>query len=422
MGGQPRLLVIGSTALSESVSRELPNYEVVTAEHAIEGVWKNRESRFDGVLVSLALGERGIRVVQSLRRIAPEACIIVSCDSTLEPLGRRAVESGADDYVLEPFSGSELEEIFAHRPAPASGARPPNHKPSTRELCRLGDILQSVDDGAEPTLQRMAELLRSAFDAAGAAIEIEGMRAVIGDVTDAAQAPIRRGNSDVGRIYVGKSSGAAGERLDAHLTEYARLIEATVGLAKERDHWRSLAWTDDLSRLPNRRFFERRLDELLPDAASRRQRLTVLLFDIDGFKHYNDRFGHSAGDELIREVAELLGRCTRSDDLVARYGGDEFAVIFRESESPRVAGSDHPREPLALSQRFQSAIATHCFKCLGERAPGPVTISGGLACFPWNGTTREQLLEAADKALLEAKRTGKNRIQLADGGTGIAPC
>jgi two-component system cell cycle response regulator len=78
-----------------------------------------------------------------------------------------------------------------------------------------------------------------------------------------------------------------------------------------------------------------------------------------------------------------------------------------------VPGSEHPQEPIELATRFCQAIAQHDFECLGSDAPGPVTISGGLACFPWHGNTRERLIAAADEALLTAKRTGKNRIHLA---------
>jgi diguanylate cyclase (GGDEF)-like protein len=109
----------------------------------------------------------------------------------------------------------------------------------------------------------------------------------------------------------------------------------------------------------------------------------------------------------------LLKRCCRADDVVTRYGGDEFAVIFWDAEEPRVAGSKHPEEPRALASRFQDAIGAHQFTCLGAAAPGPVTISGGLACYPWNGRDRASLLTAADQALLCAKRTGKNQIALA---------
>ena len=88
-------------------------------------------------------------------------------------------------------------------------------------------------------------------------------------------------------------------------------------------------------------------------------------------------------------------------------------MVFWDAEKQRVPGSAHPQEPIELATRFCKAIAQHDFQCLGSDAPGPVTISGGLACFPWNGKTRAQLMCAADDALLTAKRTGKNQIHLA---------
>ncbi len=80
---------------------------------------------------------------------------------------------------------------------------------------------------------------------------------------------------------------------------------------------------------------------------------------------------------------------------------------------PRVAGSQHPTDTLQLAERFCSAIRSHQFECLGPAAPGPVTISGGLASFPWDGKTADELMKSADDALIETKRRGKNGITLA---------
>jgi two-component system cell cycle response regulator len=197
------------------------------------------------------------------------------------------------------------------------------------------------------------------------------------------------------------------------LADYARLIEAVVAQAREQAHWQDLAWRDDLSGLRNRRYFDATLDELLAQANQQRRRVTVILFDIDDFKSYNDAYGHETGDALIREVALLLTRCSRESDVVARYGGDEFAIVMWDSEQPRVPGSQHPRDALDVAERFQTVIREHEFKCVGPGAPGPVTLSGGLACFPWDGKTRAEIVRAADAALLAAKRNGKDHIELA---------
>jgi diguanylate cyclase (GGDEF)-like protein len=282
--------------------------------------------------------------------------------------------------------------------------------------------MRALPEGLHAALPRLAELLAEAFCATGALVEVDGASAASGNVERLTiEEPIVRQGNRVGRVALGPHRVHPYTASEAQrLIDYARLIDAVAQQAREREQWRELAWTDDLSGLRNRRFFDKSLGELVAGAAERRLRLTLLIFDSDGFKSYNDRYGHDAGDGLIREMAELLRRSTREADVVARYGGDEFAVIFWDAEKPRVSGSQHPSAPIELAERFCAYIRTHEFKCLGQRAPGPVTISGGLASFPWDGKTPQELVAAADRALLAAKQTGKNRIVLA-GDCGAQP-
>jgi GGDEF domain-containing protein len=148
--------------------------------------------------------------------------------------------------------------------------------------------------------------------------------------------------------------------------------------------------------------------------------VTLLLFDIDNFKKYNDEFGHSHGDEILRETAAVMKRCVREHDLVARIGGDEFAVVFWDKEGPRqpkepnkIPVSRPPQEPREIFDRFKRLIETRDFPGLGTSGQGQLTISGGLANYPWDGRNVRELIELADNELMfKAKKAGKNTILL----------
>lgn len=419
---RPRVLVVAPPELRAQLGRSLPDCELLTAANPLEGLWKGGREPFDGVFVALNSGRGALRAVAGLRRVAPGLRIVVGCEVADEPLARQALAAGADDYVLQPLRRADLEQAFrferwADNGSPAaSGTRPPSL------AAQFQAVLEGLADGPQATAERLAALLRVSFEAAGARVELEDLSADVGEANDPVlEEAILHGGQRIGRVALGRRrTGAYPADAAQRLAEYARLVSAAVEQARQCQRWRELAWTDDLSGLRNRRYFEQALDQLTRRAAEKRLRLTVLLFDIDDFKSYNDRFGHETGDRLIQEVAVLLKHCTRRRDVVVRYGGDEFAVVFWDAEKQRVPGSEHPREPIELATRFCRAMAEHDFRCLGAQAPGPVTISGGLACFPWNGTTRAELIAAADQALLTAKHTGKNRIHLAGqplGGT-----
>jgi diguanylate cyclase (GGDEF)-like protein len=176
-----------------------------------------------------------------------------------------------------------------------------------------------------------------------------------------------------------------------------------------------LAITDHLTGAYNRRYFYHLADQVLHRAAEHNFRATLLLYDIDDFKNYNDNFGHAAGDEILRDTAMLMRRISREHDVVARIGGDEFAVLFWDYEL-RSPDSQPLQDAWDLSDRFRQAVERHDLKSLGSNAAGTLTISGGLASFPEHGRTCLELMRQADRALRLAKESGKNAIRLVGGG------
>ncbi len=182
-----------------------------------------------------------------------------------------------------------------------------------------------------------------------------------------------------------------------------------------------LATEDELTGLKNRRYIWEFARQIIEHAKKENAMVTLLVFDIDNFKHYNDVYSHSAGDDILRQAAILMGRCCREHDVVGRIGGDEFAVIFWDDphrkalhteDERRSTQADHPKEAIFIAKRFRSELGKAELHLLGPEGRGILTISGGLATFPRDGCNIQQLFQQADNALLEAKRSGKNRIYL----------
>jgi diguanylate cyclase (GGDEF)-like protein len=155
--------------------------------------------------------------------------------------------------------------------------------------------------------------------------------------------------------------------------------------------------TDQLTGLYNRRHLDAALDAELERARRDRTPLGVLMLDVDHFKAFNDRFGHPEGDALLKAIAALLREQLRPTDTVARYGGEEFTVLL--PRTPRA-------EAVRIAERLRRRLAELAFGPKGATTTG----SFGLAVWPEDGATGAELMAAADAALYEAKRLGRNRI------------
>jgi len=211
------------------------------------------------------------------------------------------------------------------------------------------------------------------------------------------------------RVLVADTPGL---EADAFLESLRRCLSGLVALARRQESMRHLAITDELTSLYNRRYFYVRTDRILRRMHQQQRRATLVLFDVDNFKHYNDTYGHAVGDDILRETASMMRQALREHDVIARIGGDEFAVLLWEAEPPRQPDSQPVQTALELVRRFSRTIRRHRFAALGEEAQGRLSMSGGAAVFPTDGETCRELLRNADKALRRAKQAGKNTIQL----------
>jgi diguanylate cyclase (GGDEF)-like protein/PAS domain S-box-containing protein len=159
---------------------------------------------------------------------------------------------------------------------------------------------------------------------------------------------------------------------------------------------------DPLTGLYNRRFMQEYLERELPRARRANRSLAVVFIDLDHFKRFNDSFGHEAGDSVLQVFAKALTTHFRDSDVICRYGGEEFALVLPDSPLAqaelRVSG---------LREEVKKMIFTHRDTKLGS-----VTLSAGIAAFPTNGHTAEELFRVADHCLYESKRQGRDRVTL----------
>ncbi|MBA2557905.1 MAG: diguanylate cyclase [Chloroflexi bacterium] len=181
----------------------------------------------------------------------------------------------------------------------------------------------------------------------------------------------------------------------------SREVSAALGRAYAHEAAETRAHIDALTGLPNRRYF----DELAVLLKRRRRAgdvLGVLMIDIDRFKRLNDRYGHGTGDRVLRLVADAIASTVRADDTPVRYGGEEFAVLLKQS-------SDEQARDVA--ERVRGAVAAIPMEALGiER---PVSVSVGVAVASGPGGDLALLVEEADRALYLAKRAGRDRVVIA---------
>jgi diguanylate cyclase (GGDEF)-like protein len=184
------------------------------------------------------------------------------------------------------------------------------------------------------------------------------------------------------------------------LESVADICATAIQNANYVERVKQLAYRDGLTGIFNRRFFELRMTEELDRAQRFGAGMAVIMVDIDRFKSLNDEFGHLLGDEVLRQVSSILHDQLRKFDVVCRYGGEEFAILLSQT---------HPQHAMGVAEKLRSLVERWQFPAV----PRAVTISAGIAAYPQNGVTREELMKAADSSLYAAKQHGRNRVELA---------
>ena len=217
------------------------------------------------------------------------------------------------------------------------------------------------------------------------------------DIRSSLIVPLRIGDETVGIIGIESTRAAAFSTDDEMLlTATSHQVAAAVRVARLHQAAKSAAATDPLTGLPNRRVFFEKLAEGLASSEANGVPLTIAIIDANGLKQLNDQYGHAAGDQALVRIGELLAAGLRSGDVVARIGGDEFAVVF-------------PGAPLFAADRIMRRLAEDI---AGSKIPSgqPLpTIAWGIAPALVEGTSVDALVDAADRAMYRQKQLGKSR-------------
>jgi two-component system, cell cycle response regulator len=416
-------------------------YDVEVAQDAEAALGLLRQRRFDVLLTDVILpGSSGLDLLAQAKGLDPnlEVAVITALDK-VDP-AVRAMKSGASDYLVKPVTPEQLQltvqrclstrellaenkTLRAHLKLFESGQRiaatldrdklVPLALASVAASCRsaAAALFERAPDGAwslsgahGPELSAAADLLalsRPALERL-APERPERVDVVPGELTAVAPRALLLPMTDEGAVVGAAAVLVAGE-LDAPGAEAAAFLCRNLGLAlrnlgrlKQVEH---LVYLDDLTHLYNLRYLEVALARELDGGRP----FSVLFLDLDRFKLVNDEYGHLSGSRLLVEVARVLRSCVRDEDVVVRYGGDEYVVLLVGIDS---GGG------LKVAERIRRAIEDHRFLSR-EGSRVRVTASIGLASYPEHARSKGEILDLADRAMYRGKRSSRNVVYMA---------
>lgn len=214
-------------------------------------------------------------------------------------------------------------------------------------------------------------------------------------------APLTVRGDPIGLLVVVSTNRRKFKRVDA---EGLRILAEAAAIAIDEailyERTERLAITDSLTGLNNQRYFRQHFELELGRAQRRQGILSLVIFDLDNFKRVNDTYGHMTGDSVLREVSRVARTMVRRTDLLARIGGEEFAILLPESNKT---------DATVVAEKLRLAIMETAFEATDGQELR-LTISAGVASYPFDGSELEDIFEAADKAMYRAKAAGRNRV------------
>jgi diguanylate cyclase (GGDEF)-like protein len=456
---RPRILVVQSgMERSDTLDllRDLAPENVETVDDVYEAVARvglaNARDRVETVVVPITIPEFSApRIVEAFELCDRRVRLVLLAPSGRNDAMEAAIQAGFVDAVEMPASPSRLGRAVGIEsgivpPRPVEIERSPHpldpldplDRHESRPVSSPRKVREVLAEASRPTSERIEtpEPPIEAFRSLGDVDLVAEIMSDAGNLRATSLAMIRAylSTEDVHLLLADESVSEDGRATakvvhgefhlgtlvsttvaTADLVPWASWLAVWMSLERHIRGLERLTETDELTGAGNRRAFERILAETLVAAGNERRLVTLMVFDIDNFKTYNDRYGHEAGDQVLRETVDLLRSTIRRGDHVFRIGGDEFVVIFSDTEGPRTERSAPPDSVESIAYRFQEKVCELRFPQLGLDADGSLSISAGLATFPWDGLDGATLLRRADQLALESKRSGKNALRFGPG-------
>lgn len=396
----PPLLLLADDEAAREISRRMERPDVVRSDDAYDALLELARRRCGAVVMTAPRPELD-GFARAVRRLNRQVRLLAVCPPDAPPEARAEVERLADGCCSYPPTRGELN-VLLRAPAGVGQALP--FEAQAPAALSIGEIAALVEAtrSVEELEARLAQMVSAA---AGATMHWVSVPEC------GTKEPLLMRDAEPPRVLVAETPIRFGPAVDALLADLHILLPALNAAAGRTESLHRLAITDHLTGAYNRRYFYHLTDHILRRAEEEHFRATLLLYDIDNFKRYNDEYGHAAGDDILRDTAALMRSICREQDIVARIGGDEFAVLFWDHELRR-PDSQPLQDAWDLADRFRRAVADQNLRSLGPHAAGELTISGGLATFPEHGSSCRDLLRQADRALRTAKASGKNSIRL----------